>query len=121
MKKSLANCAAMMLALAVLPATAMNHNLLWPWGNPPRCSPPQTPLFAFFNRDNADFMFRDGGEKIVIWCQAGVRTASGLSWSLHHNQVKKPFREGMAEALPGNLFKIEIAAADLKWASTMCA
>ena len=64
MKKSLANCAAMMLALAVLPATAMNHNLLWPWGNPPRCSPPQTPLFAFFNRDNADFMFRDGGKII---------------------------------------------------------
>ncbi len=99
---------------AVMPLEAMNHNLLWPWGNPPRCSPPQTPLFAFFNRDNADFMYRDGGEKVVIWCQAGVRTASGLSWSLHHNQVKKPFREGMAEALPGNLFKIEIAAADLR-------
>ena len=97
-----------------LPSMAMNHNLLAPWANPPRCSPPQTPLFAFFNRANSDFMFKDGGEKVEIWCQAGVRTASGLSWSLHHNQLKKPFRTGVAESLPGNLFRIEIPTADLK-------
>ncbi|MGI5869912.1 MAG: acetylxylan esterase [Kiritimatiellia bacterium] len=94
-------------------AHAMNHNLLGPWANPPRCSPPQTPLLAFFNRQNADFMFHDGGDVVEIWCQAGVRS-SALSWTLHHNQVKKPFREGTAEALPGNLFRIEIPTADLK-------
>ena len=96
------------------PLSAMNHNLLWPWRNPPRCSPPQTPLFSFFNRENCDFMFKDGGDKVEIWCQSGVRTASGLSWSLHHNQVKKPFCEGMAEAFPGNLFRIELQTKDLK-------
>ena len=95
------------------PSFALNSNLLTPWANPPRCSTPQTPLFAFFNRANEDFMFT-GGDKIEIWCQAGVRAASGLSWSLHHNQVQKPFREGAAEALPGNAFRIEIATAGLK-------
>ena len=96
------------------PLCAMNHNLLKPWKNPPRCSPPQTPLFAFFNRANSDFMFKNGGNKVEIWCQAGVRTASGLSWSLHHNQINKPFCEGMAEAFAGNVFRIEIPTADLK-------
>ena len=99
---------------AVMPLCAMNHNLLWAWENPPRCSRPQTPLFAFFNRENADFMFKDGGERVEIWCQAGVRGGSGLSWSLHHNQLKKPFREGLAEDCAGNLFRIEIPTADLK-------
>ncbi len=103
-----------LMAFAALSAGAMNHNLLMPWSNPPRCSPPQTPLFAFFNRKNADFMFRDGGPKVEIWCQSGVRSANGLSWSLHHNQIKKPFHEGMAEECPGNLFRIEIPTADLK-------
>jgi len=85
-------CGIIFLAvLAAFPAAAMNHNLLSPWQNPPRCSPPQTPLFAFFNRENADFMFKGGGEKIEIWCQAGIRTGEGLKWSLHHNQLKKPF------------------------------
>lgn len=91
----------------------MNHNLLGPWTNPPRCSPPQTPLFAFFNRQNTDFMFHDGGDKVEIWCQTAVRSPA-LSWSLHHNQLVKPFRTGEAEALPGNLFRLEIPAADLK-------
>lgn len=99
---------------AAMPSMAMNHNLLAPWKNPPRCSPPQTPLFAFFNRENADFMFFGGGERVEIWCQAGIRAASGLSWSLHHNRINKPFREGMAQAHPGNLFRIEISTADLK-------
>lgn len=93
---------------------AMNHNLPWAWSNPPRCSTPQTPLFAFFNRENADFMFRNGGGRIEVWCQAAVRTGSGLSWTLHHNQIVKPFRSGTAEALPGNLFRIDIGTADLK-------
>ncbi len=93
---------------------AMNHNLPWAWSNPPRCSTPQTPLFAFFNRENADFMFRNGGDRIEVWCQAAVRTGSGLSWTLHHNQIVKPFCGGTAETLPGNLFRIEIKTADLK-------
>lgn len=103
-----------LLAAMALPAMAMNHNLLAPWANPPRCSSPQTPIFAFFNRENGDFMFKNGGEKIEIWCQAGVRAANGLSWSLHHNQLKKPFRTGVAESRPGNLFRIEISTQDLK-------
>lgn len=97
-----------------LPCAAMNHNLLWAWSNPPRCSPPQTPLFAFWNKANEDFMFRTGGDKIEIWCQAAVRAGSGLSWSLHHNQLKKPFLTGMAEARPSNLFRIEIPTVGLK-------
>lgn len=101
-------------AVVAFPALAMNHNLLSPWANPPRCSSPQTPLFAFYNNENCDFMFRDGGEKIEIKCQAGTRTASGLSWSLHHNQLTKPFLEGRADALPGNLFRIEIPTTGLK-------
>ena len=105
---------AALAAAMALPAMAMNHNLLAPWANPPRCSSPQTPIFAFFNRENGDFMFKDGGEKIEIWCQAGVRAANGLSWSLHHNQLKKPFRKGVAESRPGNLFRIEISTQDLK-------
>ena len=98
---------------ATLPAYAMNHNLLGPWANPPRCSPPQTPLFAFWNRQNADFMFHDGGDKVEIWCQSAVRSPA-LSWSLHHNELKKSFRAGEAEAFPGNLFRIEIPTAELK-------
>lgn len=98
----------------VLPSVAMNHNLLWAWANPPRCSPPQTPMFAFWNKANEDFMFRNGGDKVEVWCQATVRAGSGLSWSLHHNQLKKPFLTGMAEARPSNLFRIEIPTAGLK-------
>ena len=45
------------MALAATPASAMNHNLLAPWANPPRCSSPQTPLFVDAAR--RDFRFRD--------------------------------------------------------------
>lgn len=93
---------------------AMNHNLLMPWTNPPRCSPPQTPLFSFCNVENDDFMFRQGGKTIEIRCQAAVRTANGLSWTLHHNMVDKPFLKGDATAFPGNLFKIKIPTEGLK-------
>ncbi len=107
----------MLLAAAIGMAaqlSAMNHNLLRPWGNPPRCSRPQTPMFAFFNRENTDFMFGEGSDKVEIWCQAGIRAASGLSWTLHHNQVNKPFNKGIAKAYPGNLFRIEVSTAGLK-------
>ena len=109
MKKSLFA----IVAAAALHAFAMNHNLLAPWANPLRCSPPQTPLFSFWNKTNSDFMFKDGGETIEIWCQSAVRS-SALSWSLHHNQVKVPFRKGVADSLPGNLFAIKIPASGLK-------
>lgn len=59
---------------STLQSHAMNHNLLGPWANPPRCSPPQTPLFAFFNRQNANFIFHDGDDKVEIWCLSAVRT-----------------------------------------------
>lgn len=101
-------------ALFAQPLIAMNHNLLTSWSNPPRCSPPQTPLFAFWNGENEDFMFRHGGKSIEIRCQAAVRTGSGLSWTLHHNMVDKPFLKGDATACPGNLFKIVIPTDDLK-------
>jgi cephalosporin-C deacetylase-like acetyl esterase len=100
--------------LSALPSMSMNHNLLWPWGNPPRCSPPQTPLFAFWNKTNVNFMFKEGGDKIEVWCQAAVRTGSGLKWTLHHNMVDKPFCTGCAESFPGNLFRIDIPTSTLK-------
>lgn len=91
---------------------SMTHNLNWPWGDPPRCSPPQSPLFAFYNHAKMDFLFETEPE-VELWCQVGIR-ASALTWSLHHNQVKKPIREGKAVAYPGNLFSIKIPTAGLR-------
>ncbi len=99
-------------AFAVLNCEGLSHNLLWAWKNPPRCSPPQTPLFAFYNRQNTDMIFNDGDE-IEIWCQAGVRSSSGLTYSVHCNQVFLPFATGEAEDFPGNLFRIRIPTKDL--------
>ena len=102
------------LAVALqLPALAMLHNLAWPWGNPPRCSPPQSPLFAFYNRANTTMLF-DSGETIELFCQSQVRTAAGLSWTLHHNMVNLPFAQGEGEDLPANLFRIVIPTKGLK-------
>ena len=100
-------------AALCLPSAAMLHNLTWPWMNPPRCSGPQTPLFAFYNRANTTMLF-DSGESIEIFCQAQVRCGTGLSWTLHHNMVDLPFAEGAGEDLPANLFRIVIPTGDLK-------
>ena len=109
MKKGLSLIAATLVSAL---AFGMNHNLAWPWGNPPRCSPPQSPLFAFYNRANTTMLF-DGGDEIEIYCQAQVRPGSGLSWTLAHNMVVKPFLAGEAEDLPANLFRIVIPTKDL--------
>lgn len=103
---------AILAAAAATTATALEHNLVGAWNSPSRCSPPQTPLFAFYNRSNLTMMF-DDGEEITIYCQAQVRTGSGLSWTLHRNMVRMPFLAGEAEDLPANLFCIRIPTAGL--------
>jgi cephalosporin-C deacetylase len=82
----------------------MTHNLATPWGD--KCSPPQTPFLAFSSPQSEDLLF-DSGEQIEMHCQAGLRALS-LRWTLHRNRVEKPFREGFAEALPGNRFVIRV-------------
>ena len=103
---------ALSLLVGVTQLCAMNHNLAWPWGNPARCSNPQTPLFAFYNRENTTMMF-DSGDEIAIYCQAAVRTGSGLTWKLSRCQVAEPFMSGEAEDLPANLFVVRIPTKDL--------
>ncbi len=90
---------------------ALSHNLLTPWKNPPRCSPPQTPLFAFYNKQNETMIF-DRGDAIEIWCQAGVRSYA-LKYGVHLNRVNKPFIEGAATEHVANLYTIRIPTADL--------
>ena len=94
-------------------AYAMNMNLAVPWDNPPRCSPPQTPILTFYNRQN-DTMLFDSGSKIEIYCQAGLRCSTGMTYALHFNMVHTPFLTGKAEGLPANLFKITINTDTLK-------
>ena len=107
-------CVGTLLGLtAATGALAMNLNLACEWGNPPRCSPPQTPILAFYNRVN-DTMLFDADGKIEIYCQAGLRCSTGMTYSLHRNMVQTPFVDGKAEALPANLFKISVDTARLK-------
>ncbi len=105
--------AASLAACVVFEGAALCHNLLHPWGDPPRCSPPQTPLFAFYNHQNTSMLFNEGQE-IEIWCQAGVRTAGGLAYSLHFNQVSEPIHTGEAKEHLANLFSIKIPTGTLK-------
>lgn len=87
----------------------MNLNLNRPYND--ICSPPQTPYLAFFCPDSRDWLFApdNGGavRPIVIECQAGLRSVR-LSWTLHRNRLAKPFRSGVAEAFPGNRYRIII-------------
>jgi len=87
----------------------MNHNLARPYGD--GCSPPQTPYLSFHSPQSDTLLF-DEGDTIEIRCQAGLRSA-GLTWNLHRNLINTPFREGIAEALPGNRFRIALATAGL--------
>jgi len=87
----------------------MNHNLACPWGG--GCSPPQTPFLSFHSPQSDDLLFASG-DTIDLRCQAGLRSVA-LRWTLHRNMVAKPFREGVAEALPGNRFAIRLATAGL--------
>ena len=54
----------------------------------------------------------DGEDHIELRCQAGLRSV-GLKWTLHRNLIAKPFRQGVAEPLPGNKFAIRLDSAGL--------
>lgn len=99
------------LAAASVDAPAMNLNLVSPWGT--KCSPPQTPDLAFYSHQSETLLF-DSGSRIEIYCQAGLRTATGMQWSLHRNRIETPFRAGKAEALPPNRFKLVVDTAGLQ-------
>lgn len=92
---------------------AMNHNLVMPWNNPPKCSPPQTPVMSFYNRENTTMLFEAGNE-IELFCQAAFRQSTGMTYSLHHNGVNEPILSGKAEDLPANLFRIRIDTKKLR-------
>jgi cephalosporin-C deacetylase-like acetyl esterase len=57
-------------------------------------------------------MLFTSGDRIEVICQAGLRSVA-LRWTLHRNMIRKPFREGVAEALPGNRFVIRLDTAGL--------
>ena len=89
---------------------AMNLNLALPWDD--KCSPPQTPFLAFYSPQSATLLFdpatlKPGPSPLEIICQAGLRSV-GMTWTLHRNMIDKPFREGKAEALLANQFRIRI-------------
>ncbi|MDQ2800405.1 MAG: acetylxylan esterase, partial [Armatimonadota bacterium] len=92
-------------------AAAMNVNLALPYDD--TCSGPQTPYLAFYSPQSRDLLFRPAvlpskTAPIEIFCQAGLRSV-GMTWTLHRNMVDKPFRQGQAEALPADLFRIPIS------------
>jgi cephalosporin-C deacetylase-like acetyl esterase len=103
------------MAVAILTQTAtanaMNLNLALPWDD--KCSPPQTPFLVFYSPQSPALLFSPatcgpGQSSLEIICQAGLRSV-GMTWTLHRNMIDKPFREGKAEALPANQFRIRIA------------
>jgi cephalosporin-C deacetylase-like acetyl esterase len=87
----------------------MTSNLALPWND--LCSQPQNPYLAFYSTQRDDLMF-DKEDRIELRCQAGLRAVS-LKWTLHRNLINTPFREGMAEPLPGNKFAIRLDSAGL--------
>ena len=102
------------LAIVVLSrtenATAMNSNLALPYND--TCSGPQTPYLSFRSPQSADLLFAPAvlssrKVPIEIICQTGLRSVS-MTWTLHRNMVDKPFRQGEAEALLANEFRIRI-------------
>jgi cephalosporin-C deacetylase-like acetyl esterase/lysophospholipase L1-like esterase len=98
-----------MLGLLTLKGWTMNLNLALPWGD--GNSPPQTPYLAFSSPQSDTLLFTDGAS-IRIDCQAGLRSVA-LRWTLHRNAIQKPFRQGVAEALPGDRFRITVDTAGL--------
>lgn len=91
----------------------MNHNLAIPYTVKP--SPPFNPLLQFHSPEAPDMLFsgRQDGGQIEILCQAGWRS-TGLSWTLHHNMVERPFCSGHGEGLPGNCYRITLDSALLR-------
>lgn len=102
------------LAASTRITSAMNSNLATPYSD--KCSPPQTPYLSFYSPQSADLLFDKSSlsrkHELDFICQAGLRS-SGLTWSLHRNLVKKPLRQGQAEALPANQFRISIDPSQL--------
>lgn len=102
--------AAVLLTLSLTASgTAMEHNLLAPWGD--RCSGPMNPFISFRSPQSDNLLFNDGA-RLDLVCQVNLR-ASGLSWTLHRNLFAKPFRSGQAEPLLANRFAIAIDTAGL--------
>ena len=98
------------MLLLVRTASAMNSNLALPYTD--GCSGPQIPYLSFYSPQSPDLIFSPAtmpgkNAPIEIDCQAGLRCVS-LSWSLHRNMINKPFREGQAEALTANRFRVRI-------------
>ena len=87
----------------------MNLNLACPWSD--TCSPPQTPYLSFHSPQSENLLI-GSGDSVELYCQAGLRSV-GLRWTLHRNMIAKPFRTGLAEALPANRYRIRLATAGL--------
>lgn len=92
-------------------AIAMNMNVAGPYDD--HCSSPQTRYLSFHSPQCEDMLFTPASlsrkqPSLEFICQAGLRCV-GLSWTLHRNMVDKPFREGQAESLPADRFRIRIS------------
>jgi cephalosporin-C deacetylase len=100
---------AFVLVVMIPKAEAMTMNLEMKWDD--ACSSPQTPFLCFYSPQRDTQLF-DGESVIELRCQAGLRSV-GLKWTLHRNLIAKPFRQGVAEPLPGNKFAIRLDTAGL--------
>ncbi len=98
-----------LLIVATTLGYPMNLNMAVPWGD--TCSPPQNPYLSFYSADSENMLFTRG-KVINIICQSGLRSV-GLRWSLHRNMITKSFRDGTADAMPANRFRICIDTAGL--------
>jgi len=102
-------CAFALMALATTSGFALSSNMANAFAN--KCSPPQTPVLAFYSKTSEDLLF-NAQDPIEIMCQAGVRCV-GLHWALCRNTLVTPFRQGEAEALPPDRFRIRVDTAGL--------
>ena len=91
-------------------ATAMTVNLARPYQ--PNPSPPRQEGVAFYAPGCADFLFDQKSAQREIVCLPYRRSLS-LEWTLHHNMVATPLRQG--NSLPGydNNFTIPLALEEL--------
>ena len=102
-------CTLAFLALAAPAGFALSSNMALPYAD--KCSGPQTPVLAFYSKTSDDLLF-NSSEPIDIMCQAGLRSV-GLHWALSRNTLFTPFRQGEAEALPPDKFRIRVETAGL--------
>ena len=85
----------------------MNVNLANSWSDDSSAQ-----LHLTFYSSQSDDMLFNKGKDIDIICQTDLR-GLGLSWSLHHNMINKPFLTGEAKPLIGNKFQIKFPTTDL--------